>query len=66
MSNWCIRIQEDLSLRHTYSLDHIYREFNTQADKLSKLALDGDEGLLFWEDVCEDVVVDAGSLYFLV
>ena len=42
---------------------HIYREFNSKADDLSKWAIGPGEGKIVWEENIEDCLVDSGTLY---
>lgn len=48
--HWSYRVKEELSTFRSVTLEHIFREFNEQADQLSKLALEGEEDFLYWDE----------------
>lgn len=64
LRHWASRVLLELSKQHDISFEHIYRAHNSLADKLSKQALDGCEGYLFWEEWIEDSLQECGSIYF--
>ena len=41
---------------------HIYREFNTQVDKLSKIGLSMEPGVLFWKELRSGMMIEEGVL----
>lgn len=48
------------------SFEHIYREHNSMADKLSKQALESSEGILIWDEWKDNDILDQGEIYFFV
>ena len=46
-----------------FQCGHIYREFNVQADTLSKQGLTVCLGKIFWKEVIKDCVVDDGVFH---
>lgn len=47
------------------NIDHVFRENNDVADALSKEALDGEVGYLYWEEWVEGFHTHSGSMKFL-
>jgi hypothetical protein len=48
LEGWKIRIKELTKLFRSIKYQHIYRDFNMEADKQSKLALEENEGFLYY------------------
>ena len=44
---------------HDFTINHIYMEYNKEADLLSK-----EDGLLLWEEYNEGAQVEKGSAHF--
>ena len=59
---WCYRIRTKLIFFSYINFQHIYREQNQLADELSKLALEGKEGALCWEEVEENSLIETRSI----
>lgn len=57
---WCSRIKVLLQQFENLTLDHIYRQFNSMADALSKEAYSRAEGVICWEEHFESMMVDSG------
>lgn len=64
LRHWAIRTLFEINKQQNLSFEHIYREHNSLADKLSKQALDGLEGHLIWEEWWDCCKLDCGSIYF--
>ena len=47
------------------NFDHIYKDQNQLVDQLSKAALEGEEGVLFWEESHDNVVINSHNLNIL-
>lgn len=60
---WMEKIQALLLQRNDIQFLHILRDENSQADALSKWALSGLEGRLYFEFWDADVLRDSGNLY---
>lgn len=61
LHHWCWRTRAEIDKCGKVIFEHIYREQNDMADKLSKLAFDGIEGYLLWEEWYEQNVLDNGA-----
>jgi hypothetical protein len=48
LEGWKIRIKELTKLFRSITYQHIYRDFNMEADKQSKLALEVSEGYIYY------------------
>lgn len=64
LNYWCDRITLLKSYFSKLSIDHTFRENNDVADALSKEALDGDVGILHWEEWVERALTLSGSVPF--
>lgn len=64
LSHWCGRARMDIDMQENISFAHIFREFNGQADELSKQALLGTEGLLVWEEWMDSSRLESGDVFF--
>ena len=64
LSHWLDRILLKKKEFSWISFDHVYREFNKDADDLSKMVLGDMDGLIHYSFVLEGVVIEAGSLDF--
>lgn len=62
LHHWCLRISGMLNRFLDLSIEHTYRENNDVADSLSKEALDGDPGILQWEEWVDEQMVLSGSM----
>lgn len=60
--HWCSRIAFLVSHFVDLSINHVYRENNDVADTLSKEALDGDPGVLLWEEWIHGSCAHSGSI----
>lgn len=64
LSHWCQRTRMEIDSQDIL-FEHIYREYNSQADSLSKQALLSSEGLLVWEEWMDSSLLECGEFYFL-
>lgn len=64
LRHWCLRAQNEIAQQQNIMFEHIYRDHNSLADKLSKQALAGLEGQLLWEEWCDNTILDSGVTYF--
>ena len=60
LSHWLRRVKDLIGLFQQISFGHIYREFNVQADTLSKQGLTVCLGKIFWKQFIKYYVVDDG------
>ena len=60
--NMCVCLLQDTF--DTTSFHHIYKEFNFDADMLSKRGLDSPERISQFEEWCDKVIVFCGSIPF--
>jgi hypothetical protein len=61
LQDWKRRIQTLRSSFSSVKALHIHREFNTQADKLSKLGLSSQFGLLQVEEFEEEALISSST-----
>ena len=62
LSHWLGKVRHLLDLAPHLVCHHIYREFNSHADDLSKMALFQELGLIFWKEITMDGTIVEGSL----
>ena len=60
--DWLGRVRRLMGLFPHLTLQHIYWEFNTQADDLSKQAIGIGVGSITWEEFSDGVLIDYGLL----
>lgn len=63
LKHWRDRVKILMYWFQDLTTDHIFREFNDVADSLSKLALDGEAGVLHQEEWEEDALSQKGSMW---
>jgi len=54
LEHWCLRIRELIALFGDIQFQHIYRTFNEEADRLSKMGLRGQTGILHIKEIKEE------------
>ena len=59
---WMVRVWSLLDLLSPLPCQHIYREFNSQADSLSKRGIDMPPGVIGWQELISGVIIADGSL----
>ena len=64
LSHWLDSIMLKNKAFSWISFDHVYREFNQEADDLSKLDLGDMDGIIQYSYNLDGVVTEAGSLVF--
>lgn len=64
LNQWCLQVKEEIGQHDYISFNHIYREHNELADSLSKQALLGPEGTLFWEEWMDSYMLEHGEVPF--
>lgn len=62
LDHWCARIMELCDIFPDTSFSHIYNQFNQEADRLSKKAVNCPEGLLSYEKSLDFFTVEEGSM----
>ena len=60
---WCNKILEELKKSNLINFFNIFREHNQLAERSSELAMQGNEGILYWEEFLENSHTSSGSLY---
>ena len=63
---WCYRIKKKMIHFSNINFHHIYREHNQLADQFSKVALNGKEGTLFWEESLDNLLTNSGYINIFV
>jgi len=54
LEHWCLRIRDLVALFEVIQFQHIYRSFNEEADRLSKIGLRGQTGILHIKEMLEE------------
>ena len=62
LSHWLRRFRSIIGYFLGTAFHHIYREFNTKVDSLSKKAIDDKIACLFFEELLDGIVIDSGVL----
>lgn len=62
LAHWCQRIEDRISSFELITFPHIFRELNYIVDTLSKKVIRLEEGLLYFEELKENVRVTSCTL----
>ena len=54
LTPWCKRIEDMINYFLNINFQHIFREHNQLENQLSKETLDGEIGILLWEEVTDN------------
>ena len=60
--HWLGRVKRLIGLFNNLSFQHIYKDFNSLVDDLSKQAIGIEEGSITWEELSDGVLIDSGYL----
>ena len=63
IDQWDNRVRETINNFSYISFTHTYREFNYAVDGLSKFAVGDMDGILHFEELIDDNMVDVVSIY---
>ena len=62
LSHWLRRARRLMAFFPSLTYSHIYREFNTQVDDLSKKAIGTGTSSITWDEISDGVLMDSGNL----
>ena len=64
LHHWTKRVRGLLDSGLPLTILHVYREFNTHADTLSKQAIGLHHGLIYWKKFVQDSLIKKGVLNY--
>ena len=62
LEHWLSRTKELIGQFSTITFQHIFRDFNTVEDDLSKKAIGTGFRNIFWQEFIDSSLIDSGSL----